>query len=200
MILDRFIKMVGLRYERIEHARALEGLKVGQNVSIGPDPEIHGAEHIELGDDVRIGHRVRLQAVTSYNEQIFSPALRIGRGTSLENDCMITCNTSVELGEHVMVAGNVFISDHEHQYQDAGRPVQAQDLTTDGGVVIGDGSHIGQNVCIIGRVTIGEHAVVGANSVVTRDVPAYSVVAGAPAKVIRRYDAGSREWKRTYDR
>ncbi len=195
-LLTRLARSLQPQLEQLQHIQALAGLRVGRDVVVGRYPEIYSPEHIELGDGVRIGNNVRLQAITAHNDQAFTPQLRLGRRTSLENNCTITCNNLVELGEDVMVAGNVFISDHEHQYQDRDHPIQAQDLTTGGRVVIGAGSHIGQNVCIFGNVSIGEHSVIGAGSVVTRDIPAYSVAVGAPARVVRQFDAESGEWRR----
>jgi acetyltransferase-like isoleucine patch superfamily enzyme len=121
----------------------------------------------------------------------------LGRGVSLENNCTITAIHSVELGEHVMVASNVFISDHEHDYRDPHQAVQHQDLVTGGRVKIGRDTHLGQNVCIFGSVEIGEHCVIGAGAVVLKDIPPYSVVVGAPARIVKRYDHQAGEWRRT---
>lgn len=61
-------------------------------------------------------------------------------------------------------------------------------------VVIGDGSWLGKNVVVIGNVSIGKNCVIAANSVVTKDVPDYSIAAGIPARVIKRYDFDRKEW------
>ena len=62
--------------------------------------------------------------------------------------------------------------------------------------MIGDGTWIGTNVVRVGNIQIGKHCVIGANSVVTKDIPDYSVAAGIPAKVIKRYDFEEEEWVR----
>ena len=63
-------------------------------------------------------------------------------------------------------------------------------------VIIGEGSWLGTNVVVVGKVSIGKHCVIGANSVVTKDIPDYSVAAGIPAKVIKKYDFEKKEWVR----
>ena len=168
--------------------------RVGTDVRIGRLPEVYSAECIELGDRVSIGNFVRLQAIRTRAGVDFEPLIRLGADVSLENGCTITCNNRVLIDDGVLVAGNVYISDHAHVYADVETPVARQPITTGGVVRIGAGSHIGQNVCILGDVAIGEHVVVGANAVVTRDLPARTVAVGAPARVVRRYEEESRSW------
>ena len=100
------------------------------------------------------------------------------------------------LGAHVLTANGVYISDNLHGYQDVTTPILRQPIRQNGMVEIGDGSWIGHNACILG-VRIGRHCVVGANAVVTRDLPDYSVAVGAPAVIIRRYDADTGTWRAT---
>jgi acetyltransferase-like isoleucine patch superfamily enzyme len=190
------VRLLSVQLDRARHERALAGLRLGRGAVVGANPEIHAPECIEIGEGVRIGRNVRLQGIVEYAGQMFNPRLVLKRGASLQNQCTVICNNYIELGEDVMVASNVFISDHEHLYQDVKRPIVAQELTTDGRVVIGAGSHIGENVCIFRNVTIGEHCVIGAGAVVTRDVPAFSVAVGSPARVVRQFDAASGEWRR----
>lgn len=194
-ILQRLTAAVTLRQAQHASEKTLLGIgAIGEGSVIGVDAEIYSPECITIGAGVRIGRRARLQAVTQHNHQTFSPAIVLSDGVSIENNVTITANSRVEIRDHAMVAGNVFISDHEHGYQDPDQPVQVQDLSVGSGVVIGAGAHIGQNVSIFGDVTIGEHSVVGANSVVTKDVPAYSIVVGAPARVVRQYNKTKGAW------
>jgi acetyltransferase-like isoleucine patch superfamily enzyme len=93
---------------------------------------------------------------------------------------------SVRLGRKVLLARNVYISDHVHGHDDPSRAVLDQDLTGIAAVEIGDGAWLGQNVVVCPGVTIGRGAVVGANSVVRDDVPDFAVAVGAPARVVRR--------------
>ena len=83
-----------------------------------------------------------------------------------------------------------------HGYEDITKPIKKQPIIQKKEVIVGDNSWIGENVCIIGA-KVGKHCIVGANSVVTRDVPDYSVVVGSPARIIKRYDFEKQEWRKT---
>ena len=100
------------------------------------------------------------------------------------------------LGENVLTANNVYISDNLHGYQEPQTPILLQPIQQNGTVEIGDGSWLGHNVCVLGA-RIGQHCVIGANAVVTSDIPDYCVAVGAPAIIIRRFDPASQTWRRT---
>jgi acetyltransferase-like isoleucine patch superfamily enzyme len=117
--------------------------------------------------------------------------IRIGQGTFLNLGVMIASAGLVEVGEHCMFANGCFITDADHRFDDPKRPVPWQGFTSKGPTRVGDNVWCGAHVVITGGVTVGERCVIGANSVVTQDIPPYSVVAGAPAKVLRtiKYDS-----------
>jgi acetyltransferase-like isoleucine patch superfamily enzyme len=110
--------------------------------------------------------------------------IRIGSGSFLNLGVMVAALERVEIGDHCMFANGCFITDADHRFDDPLRPVPWQGFTTKGPTRIGDNVWCGANVVITSGVTIGERCVIGANSVVTHDVPAFSVVAGVPARVI----------------
>lgn len=99
----------------------------------------------------------------------------------------------VTIGSNVMLAQNVVVSGMDHKYEDIDVPVSLQGVTSSP-VVICDDSWIGANVVITKGLRIGKHAIVAAGSVVTRDVKDYCVVAGVPAKVIKRYNIEKHCW------
>jgi acetyltransferase-like isoleucine patch superfamily enzyme len=90
-----------------------------------------------------------------------------------------------------MLANGCCVSDASHRYEDPKRPVPWQGFTSKGPTRIGDNCWLGAHTVVTSGVTIGERCVIGANSVVTKDVEPYSIVAGAPAKLIRRIDYAS---------
>ena len=111
--------------------------------------------------------------------------IRIGSGTFLNLNVMVAAVELVEIGDHCMFANGCFVTDGNHRYDDPSQPVTWQGFTTKGPTRIGDNVWCGAHVVVTSGVTIGERAIVGANSVVTADVAPYSIVAGAPARVVK---------------
>jgi acetyltransferase-like isoleucine patch superfamily enzyme len=114
--------------------------------------------------------------------------ISIGSGTFLNLNVMVAALDLVEIGSHCMFANGCFVTDANHRYDDPDRPVTWQGFTSKGPTRIGDNVWCGANVVVTSGVTIGERCVIGANSVVTRDLPPRSIAAGAPAKVLRTID------------
>jgi acetyltransferase-like isoleucine patch superfamily enzyme len=115
-------------------------------------------------------------------------SMSVGEGSILNLGCMVAASDRVQIGRHCMFANYCFLTDADHRFDDPDLPVTWQGMVPKGPVRIGDNCWFGTNCVITGGVTIGERTVVGANSVVTRDLPAGVVAAGAPAKVIREID------------
>jgi acetyltransferase-like isoleucine patch superfamily enzyme len=114
--------------------------------------------------------------------------VRIGSGTFLNIGVMVAALELVEIGEHCMLANGCFVTDSNHRFDDPVRPVPWQGFTTRGPTRIGDNVWCGVNCVVTSGVTIGERSVIGANSVVTSEIPPFSVAAGAPARVLRRIE------------
>ena len=97
--------------------------------------------------------------------------------------------------KHVLTADNVYITDNLHNYENVEMPIKMQGIKQISTVHIGEGTWIGENACIIGA-KVGKNCVVGANAVVTKDIPDYCVVIGAPARIIKRYNLKSTVWEK----
>lgn len=148
---------------------------------------LHGEDRIEIGRGVFIGANSWLQTLPDGDNS--SSAMYIGSGTSVAGGCVISAVRRVVLEEDVLIARNVYISDHSHRFTDVDRPVLAQGVDKIQPVLIKRGVWLGQNVVVCPGVTIGIGAVIGANSVVNHDVPDWSVAVGAPARVIKHFNA-----------
>jgi acetyltransferase-like isoleucine patch superfamily enzyme len=114
--------------------------------------------------------------------------LRIGGGTFLNIGVMVASVDLVEIGEHCMFANGCFVTDGNHRFDDPDRPVPWQGFSTKGPTRVGDNVWCGANVVITSGVTVGHRSVIGANSVVTSDIPPFSLAAGVPARVLREID------------
>jgi acetyltransferase-like isoleucine patch superfamily enzyme len=119
--------------------------------------------------------------------------VRIGAGTFLNLGTMVAAVELVEIGDNCMFANGCFVTDGNHRFDDPDKPVTWQGFTTKGPTRVGDDVWCGANVVITTGVTVGERCVIGANSVVTQDVPPFSIAAGAPAKVIKQVQYGEAE-------
>lgn len=117
--------------------------------------------------------------------------VRIGSGTFLNIGVMVASLELVEIGDHCMLANGCFVSDSSHRFDDPNRPVPWQGFTTRGPTRIEDNVWCGANVVVTSGVTVGRRSVIGANSVVTSDIPPFSVAAGVPARVLRTIEYGS---------
>jgi acetyltransferase-like isoleucine patch superfamily enzyme len=155
----------------------------GKKSTIVPPVRLFGEERIAIGNGVFVGGGSWLQSLPDEGSR--AVALSIGSGTSIAGGCVLSAVRQIVLEEDVLLARNVYISDHIHKYSCTGMPVLAQGVDKVSPVRIRRGAWLGQNVVVCPGVTIGKGAVVGANSVVTRDVPDFCVVAGAPARLLK---------------
>lgn len=156
-------------------------VQAGKDVYIGKHCALKGKRKIILEDSV---------IVRPY-AQIWSGGgtVRIGAGSEIGERCRISIANSLNIGEKVLLSPNVYITDCDHEYRNISVPIIDQGIVQKGQTVsIGEGSYIGINAVIVGNVNIGKHCVIGANSVVTKDVPDYCVAVGSPAVVIKEME------------
>lgn len=139
----------------------------------------------ELGADSTIEDNAVVN--NGVGDVLIGPGVRVGIGTVLIGP--------VEIGAQVITAQHVVMSGLNHGYEDITRPIRLQPVSTKP-IVIEDECWIGANAVITAGVRVGKHSVVAGGSVVTKDVPPYSVVAGNPARVIRHYDEDEQAWLR----
>jgi lipopolysaccharide O-acetyltransferase len=155
---------------------------LGPNTVIELPARLSGEHRIEIGAGVFVGAGSWLRAAPGAGV-----ALRIGDGTSIAGQCVLSSESSMVIGQRVLMARNVYIADHGHAFDDPRSAVLDQGVTGIAPVEVGDGAWLGQNVVICPGVRIGRGAVVGANAVVRDDVPDHTVAVGAPARVVRSF-------------
>ncbi|MFN5115221.1 MAG: acyltransferase [Acidimicrobiaceae bacterium] len=151
---------------------------------------IFNEQFISIGDNTLIGPGVALSAgMVPGQECITNPVVTIGDRCLIGKGSGIVGHFSITIGNDVWTGHHVYITDQNHGYEDVTRPISEQSQP-ERAVSIGNGSWLGHGSIVLPGVTIGEHVVVGANSVVTKDIPSFSVAVGSPARVIRRYVDG----------
>ena len=101
----------------------------------------------------------------------------------------------VHIGNDIRLAQNITVSGLNHDYEDVSMPIHEQGVST-APIIIEDNSWLGANVVVVAGVTIGKHCIVAAGSIVTKDIPPYSVAVGNPARVIKQYNEETKTWER----
>lgn len=162
---------------------------VGSNPLIMRKIKVLGGENITIGDNFYCYWGQRIETYSRHNGERFSPQIIIGNNVSINPGCHIGAINRIEIQDGVLLASRVFITDHFHgdtTAQSLTIPPQKRKLISKGPVVIKKNAWLGEGVAVMPGVTIGCNAVVGANSVVTKDVPDNAVVAGVPARLIKQ--------------
>jgi acetyltransferase-like isoleucine patch superfamily enzyme len=168
----------------------------------GPGSRVIGSRYISVAGKAYINRYAWIEAVHTFRGQAFKPAIKIGRGFAASDRLHISCTHRIEIGNDCLLGSGVYISDHNHGiYNGPGQsaptePPGDRKLLSNGAVIIGSNVWVGDNVVIVGPVTIGDGAVIGANSVVTKDIPRDVIAAGAPVRVLKKFNPISREWEK----
>lgn len=171
-----------------------------KGLSIHPSAKITGLAHIKFGDNFVAGEHLRIEAVSEYYGSVYSPEIVIKDNVILNDFVHIGAVNYVEIGNNVLMASKIYISDHNHgnynglfQSSPTTKP-STRPLNSNSKVIIGDNVWIGEFVTILPGVTIGEGSIIGSNSVVSKDIPANSIAVGAPARIVKKYDFEVNEW------
>jgi acetyltransferase-like isoleucine patch superfamily enzyme len=160
--------------------------------------KITNKDRIFIGDRFRMGKMGLITPVIKYGSQFFSPNIMIGDDVYFGGFAQIHCAEEIKIDNGCVFSEYVYISDITHGFDpDAGLIIK-QNLATKK-IHIGAHTFVGYGSSILPGVNLGEHCIVGTNSVVTKSFPAYSMLAGSPAKIIKKYNHISKAWEKTND-
>lgn len=190
LIVEKLYHLLETYREKQFHSsvRKIQFKSIGPQFTIGKDYRISNPQCIEIGNNFFAMNRLRLDAITNFNGDNFTPEVKIGENVTLNNDVHIGCIDKIEIGDHCLLASRIYISDHNHgdlSKESLLLPPNKRPLVSKGPVIIKNNVWIGEGAAILGNVTVGENAIIATNAVVTKDVPANCIVAGIPAKVIK---------------
>lgn len=157
---------------------------VGDNVAIGRDSYLNclSAEGVRVGNNVRLKENLWLQVTSHLTET--GKGIEIGDNCYIGPKCILGGGGGVKIGSNVTFGAGVDVLAENHRFDDVDKPISRQGVHRSG-IVIEDDCWLGNKVVVLDGLTIGRGSVIGAASVVTRDVPRYSVAVGNPARVIR---------------
>lgn len=159
---------------------------------------IRGKKYIKWGKNFTTGYNCRIDALPLNKNIKF--CIEIGENCQLNDNCHIGAVKKIKIGNDVLIASRVFISDHNHGFYGDMNIHDSPDTKpllrklSYKEVIIEDNVWIGEGVCVLPGVHIGKGSIIGANSVVSKNIPPFSIAVGIPAKVIKRYDFNKKEW------
>ena len=205
--LERVAVSILQRVQLCQEERLPQFANTPCNLTIQMPRTICLPERIFIGDDVWLGPGSLLVPVAydpgpplwpdskpRTHQQKFNSKIVIGNRVTATANLTLGAHEAIIIEDDVMFAANVNLTDGFHGFENADEPYKYQPICRIAPIVIKRGCWIGQNAVILPGVTIGELSIIGANSVVTKDIPARCIAVGAPARVIRKWDAGTRQW------
>jgi acetyltransferase-like isoleucine patch superfamily enzyme len=169
---------------------------IGNDAIIYPQTIISYTKGIFLGDRAILLPHSRIELITDYAGEKYTPTLILGRESQIHQNCHITCAGKIEIGSNVVITSNVTITNIIHPHEkNIYTPINKNKLLIKN-VCIEDQVYIYNNSVILPGVKIGKHSIIGANSVVDSEIPAYSIAAGNPAKIIKQYNFQNNKWEK----
>jgi lipopolysaccharide O-acetyltransferase len=158
--------------------------------------DIRGAKKVKFGSGLTTGKYCRIEALGDKD------CLELGKNIEINDFVHITSLQKVYIGDNVLIASKVYISDVSHgnysgdETQDNPDSIPNKRALYAKSVTINSNSWIGESVSVLPGVEIGKGCIIGANSVVTKSIPAYSIAVGNPAKVIKSFNFVTEKWER----
>jgi acetyltransferase-like isoleucine patch superfamily enzyme len=181
----------------LESLRSLppRGVTAGKDVRIiRPHNRIDARGRILIGDRTIIGSNPLIAPILEYEGIHYDPEIRIGKDVYIGPNVYLASISGITIGDGCVLSEFVYINDASHGLNPEAGLIMKQSLVQGGSIAIGRHCFLGLRSAIMPGVTLGDHCVVGINSVVTRSFPAYSMVAGAPARLIKRYSQEHKSW------
>ena len=171
------------------------GLKsIGRNSWILRPWKIEGRQSVQIGMNCLIRENSWLRAFDYYGATRLSPEIMIGNNVYIGRYSVVAAAGKIVIEDDCVLSEHVYITDQTHGYDPDGGAIMEQELNIRSPVIIGKSSFLGYRVAIMPGVILGEHCVVATNSVVTHSFPAFSMLGGVPARLIKTYSHEKREW------
>lgn len=174
--------------------RPLRGMEAGADVVIERPHRITNPECIRIGDRSQILRSALIAPILVYEGEHFSPRIEIGSDCYFGPNLYMACIHKITIGDGSVFSEGVYVNDCNHGMDPEAGLILKQPLFHGGDISIGKSCFVGLRAAIMPGVTLGDHCIIGVNSVVTKSFPAYSMVGGSPARLLRRYDPDLKTW------
>ena len=193
-----YIKRVYSRLKKIIFSKQFAKFSIHASVGLdgcGKGCRIEGADRICIEDDVYVSEGVEIIALKGQTDNNYDPEIIIGKNTRIHARARITSAGRIIIEDNVLIAPEVFITDHNHGMNPETKGGYSRQKLIVKSVSIGDGTWLGQRVCVLPGVSIGKHCIIGAGSVCTHNIPEYCIAVGVPARVIKKWDPHEKQWR-----
>ena len=186
-----------LAYRYFYHLLFTNFCHLGSRITFNSGVTIQNGSHIWLGNRVYLEKNVTLKFLEEFNDRNYRiPNLKIDDNVLVGTGSLIAAAKFIHIEKNVIIGPYCFIGDHDHEYIDITTPIKDQGYKNVKDVIVGEGAWIAANTTVCSGVTIGKNSVIGANSVVINDIPAFSMAAGTPAKVIKKFNSKTNKWEK----
>lgn len=170
---------------------------LGARVTFKEGVTIHNGKHISLGDRVYLEKNVALKFLEEFENFGYKiPNIKIEDSVFIGTGTIIAAAKFIQIKKNVLIAPYCFIGDHDHEYRNINIPIKDQGYKNVKEIIIEEGAWIAANSTICSGVTLGKNSIIGANSVVTSNIPPFSLAVGNPAKVVKKFNAATKKWEK----
>ena len=172
------------------------GMQCGTGVKVQRPHRISNPRCISIGDRTIIGHGASMEPILEYANVRYSPKIEIGNDVYIGPHVYLASVGRITIGDGAVLSEYVYLNDTNHGFDPERGLIMQQELVHPRDITIGKSCFLGLRSAIMPGVTLGDHCVVGTGAVVTKSFPAYSMIAGVPAVLIKRYSLEERQWMR----
>jgi len=185
-------QIIKLYFHKLKNSfRRIKHRNIGKSAYLAPGVQILGLKNITIGENCTIGEN---SLFTVNNRDDVTIKLRIGDNTYIGRNSFLTVGKSIEIGQYCIVGNNCSFIGSDHKFETPLQPYTLSGASNHKVIKLGANCWLGNGVTIVGHVTIGHGSIIGAGSIVTKNIPPFSIAVGNPAKVIKKFNFALAEW------
>lgn len=188
-----YLRVLAARLKSFIYYRRVFG-HFGAECVIYKTNRISNPQCISVGDRTTIGYGASIEPLLEYANVCYSPRIEIGKDVYIGPHLYMACVGRMTIGDGSVLSEYVYMNDTSHGFDPERGLIMQQELVHPGDITIGKNCFLGLRSAVMPGVTLGDHCIVGTGAVVTKSFPAYSMLAGVPAVLIKQYSPETKEW------